>query len=89
MGARGYPDDLPDRMELIWGIRHIVVHRAGVADAEFVRRHSKVVAAAGNRVPVGMGDLRNFLNAVGEFVNPTDAYFLNRCPTLATTDERP
>jgi hypothetical protein len=39
MGARGYPDDLAPRLERIWGIRHVVVHAAGVADADFVKRH--------------------------------------------------
>ena len=39
MSARGYADDLSARLELVWGIRHVVVHRAGTADADFVGPH--------------------------------------------------
>jgi hypothetical protein len=65
----------------MWGIRHIVVHRAGVADAQFCKRHPGLVAV-GERVTVGAGDLKTFLRAVGPFVNHTDVYFLNRWPGL-------
>src|SRR5207247_11316116 len=42
MGARGYPDDLAARLERIWGIRHVVVHSAGVATPDSVQRHPGV-----------------------------------------------
>ena len=88
MGARGYPNDLGRRLERFWGIRHVVVHAAGVATADFVKRHPGVVKAAGNRVRVASQDLERFFTAVGEFINPTDRYFLARFPSLlvATPD---
>jgi len=82
MGARGYPDDLGPRLERFWGIRHVVVHAAGVATADFVKRHPGVVGAAGNRVSVNSRGLGTFIQAVKEFIEPTDAFFLARYPSM-------
>ncbi len=82
MGARGYPDDLAPRMELIWGIRHAVVHTAGVATKDFVKRYPGVVKAAGDRLRVGSKDYGTFLDAVKGFMEPTEQFFLARYPSL-------
>jgi len=82
MGARGYPEDLGPRLERFWGIRHVVVHAAGVATAEFVKRHPGVVKAAGDRVRVNHHGFRNFVEAVRNFLAPTDAFFLARYPSM-------
>ena len=82
MGARGYPADLAPRMELIWGIRHTVVHAAGVANKDFVERHPGVVKAAGDRLRVNIGDFGSFLTTVGHFLEPTEKFFLKRYPSL-------
>jgi hypothetical protein len=82
MGARGYPDGLARRLELIWGIRHVVVHAAGVATADFVKRHPGVAAAAGDRVRVGIKDLQGFLAAAGAILEPTERFFVTRYPSL-------
>lgn len=89
MGARGYPNDLGPRLERLWGIRHVVVHAAGVATADFVKRHPGVVKAAGNRVRVTHHDLKRFLEAVCDFINPTDAFFLARYPSLLAVSTTP
>jgi hypothetical protein len=47
-----------------------------------------VVKAVGDRVGVSNPDLVQFLRAVGDFVDPTDAYFLKRCPALLVPDPR-
>ena len=83
MGARGYPDDLAPRLELIWGIRHAVVHAAGVATKDFVKRHPGVVKAAGDRLRVGTKDYAAFLGAVKSLMEPTEQFFLARYPPLA------
>ena len=70
------------------GIRHAIVHRAGVADADFVKRHPGVVKAVGDRVGVSYPDIVLFLQAIRDFVNPTDLYFLKRCPALLTPPPR-
>jgi hypothetical protein len=85
MGARGYPKDLGPRLERFWGIRHVVVHAAGVATADFVKRHPGVVKAAGNRVRVNHHDLKRFVNAVCAFIEPTDGFFLARYPSMLVT----
>jgi hypothetical protein len=82
MGARGYPNDLGPRLERFWGIRHVVVHAAGIATADFVKRHPSVVGAAGNRVMVNSHDLKRFMQAVKEFIEPTDGFFLARYPSM-------
>jgi hypothetical protein len=82
MGAAPYPEAVVLRLERLWGIRHVVVHRAGVADSDFVKRHPGVVAAVGERVRVSNPALLQFIEAVRDFVNPTDVYFLKRCPAL-------
>jgi hypothetical protein len=82
MGARGYPEDLAPRLELMWGIRHVVVHSAGVATAEFVKRHPRAVRAAGVRLRVGNRDILGFLEAIKGFMTPTEEFLLARYPSL-------
>ena len=88
MGARGYPDGLASRLEVIWGIRHVVVHAAGVATSDFVKRHPDVAAAAGAHVRVASRDFGAFLEAVRSFLEPTDRFFLARYPSLAAATSR-
>ena len=89
MGARGYPQDLGPRLEPCWGIRHVVVHAAGVATADFVKRHPGVVKAAGDRVRVNHHDLKRFTEAVWDFLGPTDKYFVKRFPSLLAVSTAP
>jgi hypothetical protein len=90
MGARGYPNDLGPRLERFWGVRHVVVHTAGVATADFVKRHPGVVAAAGDRVRANSHDLKKFFEAIRSFMGPTEAFFLARYPSmLAATPTAP
>src|SRR5579862_5237678 len=86
MGARGYAEDLGSRLELLWGIRHLVVHAAGIATADFVKRHSNFRAAVGQRIHFSNSDLTGFLNAVKEFVEPTEIFVLARWPSLIVHD---
>jgi hypothetical protein len=82
MGVTGYSDDLASRLERYWGIRHVVVHAAGVATPDFVKRHPGAVAAAGDRVRVSHRDLKKFFEAVWEFMGPTENFFLARYPAM-------
>ena len=82
MGARGYPADLAPRLELIWGIWHAVVHAAGVANADFVKRNPGVVTAAGDRLRVNSRDFGTFVESVRCFLVPTEKFFLSRYPSL-------
>lgn len=90
MGATGYSVDLDSRLERYWGIRHIVVHAAGVATPDFVKRHPGVVAAGGDRVRVSHRDLKKFFEAVWDFMEPTEKFFLARYPGMvAATSTQP
>ena len=82
MGVTGYSDDLASRLERYWGIRHVVVHAAGVTTPDFVKRHPGVVAAAGDRVRVTHRDLKKFFEAVWEFMGATENFFLARYPAI-------
>lgn len=84
MGARGYSDGLAPRLELIWGIRHAVVHAAGVATADFVKRHPGFggVVAAGDRVRMGVHDFSAFIESANGFLEPTERFFVRRYPSL-------
>jgi hypothetical protein len=89
MGARGYPNDLAPRLERFWGIRHVVVHAAGVATADFVKRHPGVVKAAGDRVRANYHDFKKFFEAVKEFLEPSERFFLARYPSLLAVSTAP
>ena len=82
MGARGYPNDLGPRLERFWGIRHVVVHAAGIATADFVKRHPGVVKAAGDHVRTNSRYFEKFIGAVRDFLEPTDRFFLARYPSM-------
>jgi hypothetical protein len=81
MGARGYSADLAPRLERIWDIRHVVVHAAGVATADFIKRNPGV-AVAGGRVQVENRDFGAFIESAKDFMEPTERYFVRRCPSL-------
>jgi hypothetical protein len=89
MGARGYPDDLGPHLELMWGIRHVVVHAAGTATLDFVKRHPGIVNAAGDRVPLKARDLQKFVANVRSIVEPTERFFASRYPSLVAAPEKP
>lgn len=89
MGVRRYPSNLAPQLERFWGIRHIVVHAAGVATADFVRRHPGMVKAAGDHLPAKYCDLGLFLKIMMEFVKPTESFFLARHPSLGANPEVP
>ena len=90
MGARGYPVGLGPRLEFIWGIRHVAVHSAGVATADFLKRHPGAVGAVGDRVQVRSQQFGAFLDDARDFLEPTDRFFLARCPSLlAATSSEP
>jgi len=64
-------------------IRHVVVHAAGIATADFVKRHPGIVAKAGDPVRVNHRDVNKFVQAIRDFIVPTEEFFLARYPSLA------
>lgn len=87
MGARGYRPETAKQMETLWGVRHLLVHSAGVATAEFVRRHPEIGAKIGERSLIRSDQLSAWFSVVPHFVDVTDFYFVQRygLGTVSTT----
>ena len=78
MGARGYRSQSANEMETLWGVRHLVVHSAGIANLEFIRRHSEIGAKAGESIRIYQDQLKKWIALVYHFVDVTDFYFVQR-----------
>jgi hypothetical protein len=74
--GHSYPGDLVATLELVWGIRHVVVHNAGRATREFLRRHQFAGAVVGQMLPVTPAHFAPWFTAVDDFVNQTDQHFV-------------
>lgn len=79
MGARGYRPDTLTIMKTLWGVRHLIVHSAGIVTPEFVRRHPSFQRKVGDRLIVGGTYFKQWFAAMYDFVQVTDLYFLQRC----------
>ena len=79
MGVRGYRPETVRQMETLWGVRHLIVHSAGIANADFVRRHPYLKPQAGQRFIVSSGHIREWSAAMYDFVEVTDQYLFQRC----------
>jgi hypothetical protein len=78
MGARGYRSNLGTEMDLLWGVRHVVVHAAGFATQDFIRRHPELGLAVRERIRVDGVQIGEWLDEVTEFVDTTDKYIVAR-----------
>jgi len=79
MGARGYRPNTLELMESLWGVRHLIVHSAGIVNSEFIRRHPGFKTETAKRFIVSNAHLKEWLAAVYNFVEVTDQYFVQRC----------
>ncbi len=79
MGARGYQPNTSEDLEVLWGVRHLVVHSAGIATAEFNRRHPGFPVKLGDRVKVTSELKHQWIACLYDFVRATDRYFVRRC----------
>jgi len=79
MDARGYQPDTLGLMESLWGVRHLIVHSAGIVNSEFIRRHPGFKTETAKRFIVSNAHLKEWLAAVYDFVDITDQYFVQRC----------
>jgi hypothetical protein len=78
MGAKGYDAECAGKMETLWGVRHVVVHAAGIVTRDFTRRHPDYGAKVGERIKVGRDQYIAWITLVGNFVDVTESYFVNR-----------
>jgi hypothetical protein len=79
LGARGYRPDTAPALEALWGIRHLLVHTAGVVTADFTRRHPHLGMQVGEKVPVNLPQMHTWLEHILDFVNVTDTFFIQLC----------
>jgi hypothetical protein len=82
MGGRGYHTRAVPAMEVLWGIRHIVVHHAGIVTRDFARRHPDFPASIGKRLVLNADEAGTCATVVNHFVNTTDAFLTARYPEL-------
>jgi hypothetical protein len=83
MGAENLDPNLAEGMEQLWGIRHLIVHNAGIITQEFVRIHKVLNPVLGSRISLTTGQLRGYFAHVVSFITQTDKYLLKRFPGLA------
>lgn len=78
MGARGYDSQTADKMETLWGVRHVMVHFAGIATRDFVRRHPNFGTQVGANIRISLNQVSEWIRLVYHFVDVTDSYFAQR-----------
>jgi len=78
MGAGVYDSKAASEMETLWGVRHVIVHSAGVATPDFVRRHPDFGAKVGESILIRSDQLIEWISVIGHFVDVTDFYFVKR-----------
>jgi hypothetical protein len=65
-------------METLWGVRHLIVHSAGVATPAFVHRHPEIGATVGESILIRSGQISAWVDVIYHFVDVTDFYFVQR-----------
>lgn len=78
MGVPDYPAGLAQTLEEAWGVRHVVVHKAGIATHDFVRRHPEFGATVNERIPLKPDQVLSYVGAISQFVEITDRSFERR-----------
>lgn len=75
LGAKGYREGLASELEEAWGVRHLVVHSAGVATREFCSRHPAIPISPGSLLELSSERCLKYIGAIIEFVQCTDELF--------------
>jgi hypothetical protein len=74
LGAR-IPDEYVEPLEELWGIRHALVHRAGLAGRDFRRLHASVPLSKEGRIIVAKERLGVYMQTATKFVIAIDRFF--------------
>jgi hypothetical protein len=78
MGARTYDLQTANKMEVLWGVRHVIVHSSGVATPDFVGRHPDFGVTVGKKIVIRNDQLLEWIRVAYHFVDVTDSYFVQR-----------
>ena len=87
MGAREYRSQAANEMENLWGVRHLIVHSAGVATPDFVYRHPEISPKVFESILIRSDQISAWVDVIYHFVDITDFYFVQRYGpgTVSTT----
>jgi hypothetical protein len=85
MGASGFEEGLDVVLERMWGVRHVVVHRSGLATRDFIERHPIFDAEIGKPIIIPTIAAQAFRAAATHFVDTTDHFATKRWPGLIRT----
>jgi len=83
-GIAKIPKGVVDDLEQLWGVRHLVVHSAGVATREFASRRTARKPVAGEPIKVSSAQLKSWTDSVYAFVRTVDAFYARYLPPGAT-----
>jgi hypothetical protein len=78
MGAKQFPEGLADRLEELWGVRHLVVHHAGRLTNDFIKRHSTFTAMNDGRLSLDKQKVLGYVQDVSTLVEVVDRFVVNR-----------
>ena len=79
MGARGYDEKEIFRVEHLWDTRNLIVHSRGIVDGAYAKKYKHL--QKGVHVKVNSSQLQWWFPALKGFVECTDTFFLNYCPS--------
>jgi hypothetical protein len=78
MGASNLRDFKIEPMEELWGIRHLIIHRAGKVSRDFQRRHPRFSLSVGEHIKLSHEMLAVYFEAIAKFVVETESFLLKR-----------
>lgn len=78
MGAHNFDPEAIRELEVLWGTRHLLVHAGGIVTYDFASRHPELQLMIGDDVHVELEQVRKWSETTQNFVDGTDAYFVNR-----------
>jgi hypothetical protein len=88
IGVTDFTDGLSSRLHDLLGVRHLVVHSAGVVDEEYLHHHPRSTWQLGSTAIIDDEMLRGFIRATFEFVAPIEAYMIPRFVSQSRPDGR-
>lgn len=77
MGAKKYKKEYAFRLQHLWDTRNLIVHGRGIATTEYLRKYKDPTLNPGSRVRVSTKILTWWVEAIQDFVDSTDPFFVN------------
>ena len=78
LGVIGLDSDLGDRLHELVGVRHLVVHAAGVVDEEYLQHHPASPWPLGSEALLDDDAIRAFIRTTFDFFAPIEAHFVGQ-----------